>query len=132
MWNMFSNEKSKIELKILVERIFHKQVTKSWIEEDMYRNSCKVVIAFWVLIFYLGCSTTLSIICVEGMANEKLVYQKCFNELIFSIISLIFLNLELGVVVWKNKNPSLFFFKTSFTVLCTLRFDLGLSSFSSG
>lgn len=46
MWNMFSNEKSKIELKILVERIFHKQVTKSWIEEDMYRNSCKVVVAF--------------------------------------------------------------------------------------
>lgn len=83
MWNMFSNEKSKIELKILVERIFHKQVTKSWIEEDMYRNSCKVVVAFWVLIFYLGCSTTLSNICVEGMANEKLVYQKCFNELVF-------------------------------------------------
>lgn len=78
MWNMFSNEESKIELKILVETIFHKQVTKSWIEEDMYRNSCKVVVAFWVLIIYLGCSTTLSIIGVEGMENEKLVYQKLF------------------------------------------------------
>lgn len=78
MWNMFSNEKSKIELKILVETIFHKQVTKSWIEEDMYRNSCKVVVAFWVLIIYLGCSTTLSIIGVEGMENVKLVYQKLF------------------------------------------------------
>lgn len=79
MWNMFSNEKSKIELKILVETIFHKQVTKSWIEEDMYRNSCKVVVAFWVLIIYLGCSTTLSIIGVEGMETIK----KCFNELVF-------------------------------------------------
>lgn len=83
MWNMFSNEKSKIELKILVERIFHKQVTKSWIEEDMYRNSCKVVVAFWVLIFYLGCSTTLSIICVKGMANEKLVYKSVLMNWFF-------------------------------------------------